>query len=44
MIDKQKQNINMKVQLTKFAIVLVLYLAFLLWVQSWLGLVVVPFI
>ena len=34
----------MKVQWTKFAIVLVLYLAFLLWVQSWLGLVVVPFI
>ena len=44
MIDKQKQKLNMKVQWTKFAIVLVLYLAFLLWVQSWLGLVVVPFI
>lgn len=44
MIDKQKQKLNMKVQWAKFAIVLVLYLAFLLWVQSWLGLVVVPFI
>ena len=44
MIDKQKQKLNMKVQWTKFAIVLVLYLAFLLWVQSWLGLIVVPFI
>ena len=44
MIDKEKQNLNMKVQWTKFAIVLVLYLAFLLWVKSWLGLIVVPFI
>ena len=44
MIDKQKQKLNMKVQWTKFAIVLVLYLIFLLWLKSWLGLVVVPFI
>ena len=44
MIDKQKQNLNMKVQWMKFIIVLVLYLAFLLWVKSWLGLIVVPFI
>ncbi len=44
MIDKQKQNLNMKVQWAKFAIVLALYLVFLLWVESWLGLVVVPFI
>ena len=44
MIDKQKQQLNMKVQWTKFAIVMVLYLAFLLWVKSWLGLIVVPFI
>lgn len=28
----------------RFGIVLTLYLAFLLWVQSWLGLIVVPFI
>ena len=34
MIDKQKQKLNMKVQWTKFAIVLVLYLAFLLWVHK----------
>ena len=34
----------MKVQWAKFIIVLVLYLAFLWWLKSWLGLVVVPFI
>ncbi len=44
MIDKQKQKLNMKVQWAKFSIVLALYLVFLLWVESWLGLVVVPFI
>ena len=44
MIDKEKERMNMKVQWAKFAVVTVLYLAFLVWVQSWLGLVVVPFI
>mgnify|MGYP005745675169 FL=1 len=44
MIDKEKERMNMKVQWTKFAVVTVLYLAFLVWVQSWLGLVVLPFI
>ncbi len=44
MIDKQKQKLNMKVQWTKFAVVLIVYLIFLLWLKSWLGLVVVPFI
>jgi signal peptidase I len=44
MIDKEKQQLNMKKQWTKFIIVLVLYLIFLLWVKSWLGLIVVPFI
>ncbi len=44
MIDKQKQKLNMKMQWAKFAVVLALYLVFLLWVESWLGLVVVPFI
>ena len=44
MIDKQKQKLNMKVQWAKFAVVLALYLVFLLWVESWLGLIVVPFI
>ena len=34
----------MKVQWTKFIVVLVLYLAFLWWLKSWLGLIVVPFI
>ena len=34
----------MKVQWTKFIVVLVLYLLFLLWLKSWLGLVVIPFI
>ncbi len=40
MIDKQKQNLNMKVQWAKFAVVLALYLLFLIWVESWLGLIV----
>ncbi len=44
MIDKQKQKLNMKVQWAKFAVVLALYLLFLIWVESWLGLIVVPFI
>ena len=34
----------MKVQWAKFVVVLLLYLLFLYWVKSWLGLVVVPFI
>ena len=44
MIDKEKERMNMKVQWAKFAVVTVLYLAFLVWVQSWLGLIVLPFI
>ena len=44
MIDKQKQKLNMKVQWAKFAVGLALYLLFLVWVESWLGLIVVPFI
>ena len=44
MIDKEKERMNMKVHWTKFIIVTVLYLAFLIWVQSWMGLIVVPFI
>ena len=34
----------MKVQWAKFAVVLALYIAFLIWVKSWLGVVVIPFI
>ena len=44
MIDKEKKQLNMKVQWAKFAAVAVLYLAFLLWVKSWWGLLVLPFI
>ncbi len=42
---KEKEKpLNMKVQWTKFIIVLILYLLFLFWLKSWLGLIVVPFI
>lgn len=44
MIDKEKANLNMTKQWAKFTVVLALYLLFLLWVKSWLGLIVVPFI
>ena len=35
---------NMKLQWTKFIVVTILYLLFLYWVESWWGLIVVPFI
>ncbi|MGM9704069.1 MAG: signal peptidase I [Prevotella sp.] len=44
MEDLSKKKLNMKVQWTKFAVVLALYIAFLIWVKSWLGIVVIPFI
>ena len=44
MEDLSKKQLNMKVQWAKFACVLVLYIAFLLWVKSWLGIIVIPFI
>ncbi|MDO4159382.1 MAG: signal peptidase I [Prevotellaceae bacterium] len=44
MINKEKKKLNMKVQWTKCIVVLALYLLFLIWVKSWLGLIVVPFI
>ena len=44
MIDKEKNQLNPKKQWAKFIIVTILYLAFLLWVESWWGLIVVPFI
>jgi signal peptidase I len=44
MIDKERANLNMTKQWIKFIVVLILYLLFLFWVKSWLGLVVVPFI
>ena len=44
MEKKEKKPLNMKRQWIKFGIVTFLYLLFLLWVGSWLGLLVVPFI
>jgi signal peptidase I len=44
MIDKEKQELNMKKQWTKFIVVLILYIVFLVWVKSWLGIIVIPFI
>ena len=44
MIDKERAKLNPRKQWTKFIVVLVLYLLFLFWVKSWLGLLVVPFI
>ncbi len=41
---KEKKKLNPVVQWTKFIVVLVLWLAFLYWVKSWWGLLVVPFI
>ncbi len=43
MENRKKQKPTAK-QWLKFATVLVLYLLFLVWVKSWLGLIVVPFI
>ena len=44
MIKKNQKGINPRVQWTKFVIVTLLYLAFLYWVGSWWGLLVLPFI
>ena len=44
MEKREKKKLNMKVQWAKFSVVLALYLLFLYWVESWLGLLVVPFI
>ncbi|MBQ8702232.1 MAG: S26 family signal peptidase [Prevotella sp.] len=41
---KKKNEINPRKQWLKFIVVLVLYLAFLFWVKSWWGLLVIPFI
>jgi len=43
--NKEKQPVvNKKWQWTKFVVVLLLYLLFLYWLSSWMGLIVVPFI
>ena len=44
MEKREKKKLNMKVQWTKFITVLLCYLLFLYWVESWMGLLVVPFI
>ena len=44
MEKREKKKLNMKVQWAKFIAVLLCYLAFLYWVKSWLGLIVIPFI
>ena len=44
MEDLSKKKLNMKVQWAKFAVVLTLYIAFLIWIKSWLGIIVIPFI
>lgn len=44
MINKEKAKLNMKVQYTKLILVLIAYLLFLYWVESWWGLLVIPFI
>ena len=41
---KKNKKSNKKVQWLKFIVVLALYLLFLYWVESWLGLLVIPFI
>ena len=44
MAMEKKKKLNMKVQWAKFIAVLVCYLLFLYWVESWWGLLVIPFI
>ncbi len=44
MEKRERKNLNMKKQWAKFAVVTILYLIFLLWLKSWLGLLVLPFI
>ena len=44
MIDKEKASLDPRKQWAKFIVVLAIYLLILLWLKSWLGLVVVPFI
>ncbi len=40
----KKKETNPRLQWVKFIVVLILYLAFLYWIKSWWGLLVVPFI
>lgn len=43
-MENNRKKPDMRRQWIKFVVVLVLYLIFLVWVKSWLGLIVVPFI
>ena len=40
----KKKKVDMRGHWTKFAIVLALYITYVVWVKSWLGIVVIPFI
>ena len=44
MTDKDKKQANPRRQIVKFAVVAALYIAFLVWVKSWMGIIVLPFI
>jgi signal peptidase I len=44
MKKREKKKLDMRVQWAKFTVVLLCYLLFLYWVESWMGLLVVPFI
>ncbi len=44
MIDREKAKLSPKKQWGKFTIVLILYILFLVWVKSWIGIIVIPFI
>ena len=44
MTRKKKKELDPRKQRAKFIIVALLYLAFLFWVESWWGLLVLPFI
>ena len=41
---KEKKTLDMRKQWAKFVMVLILWLLFIWWLESWLGLIVVPFI
>ena len=44
MATKEKKELNPRCQWTKFTVATILYLRFLVWVESLWGLIVVPFI
>lgn len=44
MENLDKKKLNMKVQWTKFIVIMILYLIFLYWINGWWGLLVTPFI